>query len=259
MNGFRRFWGVTFAVARRNFHNTVTNPALLIPSIAAPLVFFVVFAGGLSGVGKAPGFNFRSGYTTFQFVFILIQASAFAGIFGGIGMGRDFESGFMRRLMLAAPTRRGIVAGYALASLGRVLLVYTVLMVVGVLTGVHLDGSFLQVALLLVLTASFSLVSGFWAMGIALRLRTPQAAPLMMMPVFISMFMAPVFVPLALLTGWVEAVAKVNPVTRFLQAGRGLISGRPDGTALAFGASAGLIALFVLWTLTGLRRAERSA
>ena len=64
-----------------------------------------------------PGFDFPSGYTAFQFVFVLLQASAFGGVFTGFGIAADFESGFARRLMLAAPNRLGILAGYALAAL----------------------------------------------------------------------------------------------------------------------------------------------
>jgi len=259
MKGLSRFWSVTTSVAWRNLHNLLTNPALLIPSIGAPLVFFVVFAGGLSGVGRAPGFNFPSGYTTFQFVYILIQASAFGGIFAGIGMGRDFESGFMRRLMLSAPARSGILAGYVLSALGRMAIVFSVLFAVGVAAGVHLDGSFLQIMLLVLLVASFGTAAGLWAIGIAFRLRTPQAAPLMMMPVFVLMFLAPVFVPLALLSGWIHSAAMFNPVTSFLQAGRGLISGRPDNTGIAFGAAAASVLVFVTWAVLGLRRAEKAA
>ena len=66
-----------------------------------------------------PGFDFPSGYTAFQFVFVLLQASAFGGVFTGFGIASDFENGFARRMMLAAPNRLGILAGYALAALIR--------------------------------------------------------------------------------------------------------------------------------------------
>ena len=65
-----------------------------------------------------PGFDFPSGYTAFQFVFVLLQASAFGGVFTGFGIAADFEYGFARRLMLAAPNRLGILAGYAIVGRG---------------------------------------------------------------------------------------------------------------------------------------------
>ena len=66
-----------------------------------------------------PGFDFPSGYTAFQFVFVLLQASAFGGVFTGFSIAADFESGFARRMMLAAPNRLGILAGYTLAAMTR--------------------------------------------------------------------------------------------------------------------------------------------
>ncbi len=81
------------------------------------MFFFVAFAGGLSNVGNVPGFDFPSGYTAFQFVFVLLQASAFGGVFTGFSIAADFESGFARRMMLAAPNRLGILAGYGIAAL----------------------------------------------------------------------------------------------------------------------------------------------
>jgi ABC-2 type transport system permease protein len=77
--------------------------------------------------------------------------------------------------------------------------------------------------------------------------------------VFLLLFLAPVYVPLSLLKGWIHAVASINPATAFLDAGRGLISGAHDHTALAFACALALIVLFGIWMLTGLRSAERSA
>ena len=76
-----------------------------VPSLLFPLFFFTAFAGGLSGIAQRPGFDFPDGYTAFQFVFVLLQSAAFAGVFTGFGIARDFESGFARRLLLAAPHR----------------------------------------------------------------------------------------------------------------------------------------------------------
>jgi ABC-2 type transport system permease protein len=66
-------------------------------------------------------------------------------------------------------------------------------------------------------------------------------------------------VPLDLLSGWIHAVAKFNPSTAFIEAGRGLISGAHDHTALAFGCAAALLVLLIVWGLTSLRAAERAA
>ena len=81
-----------------------------------------------------------------------------------------------------------------------------------------------------------------WAAGMAFRFRTIQAGPLMQIPVFLLLFFAPVYVPLDLLTGWIQTVATYNPITYMMEAGRGLISGAPAEVALAFALGLALIA-----------------
>ena len=106
-------WPVASGVAWRTLKNVITTPSLVMPSLMFPLLFFIAFAGGLSQVQNTPGFDYPNGYTAFQFVFVLLQSAAFGGVFTGFGVARDFEGGFARRLMLAAPNRTGIVVGYA--------------------------------------------------------------------------------------------------------------------------------------------------
>jgi ABC-2 type transport system permease protein len=252
----RRFADVAGAVAWRMLKKYATTPSLALPSLVFPLFFFVAFAGGLSAVEQVPGFDFPSGYTAFQFVFVFLQASAFGGVFTGFGIASDFENGFSRRLMLAAPNRLAILAGYVLGALVRALLTGILLFVVGILAGMEVDGGVAGVLGLVALAAAVSLAAALFAAGVAMRLRTIQAGPAMQMPVFLLLFLAPVYVPLHLLTGWVEAVAHVNPVTPLLDAGRDFISGADAHVLLAAGVALGLIAVFALWAVRGLRRAE---
>jgi ABC-2 type transport system permease protein len=247
---------VARGVSWRVLHTFFTNPAFLLPSVAFPLFFFTAFVGGLSRVSQVPGFDFPSGYTAFQFVFVLLQSAAFAGVFTGFGIARDFESGFMRRLMLAAPNRSGILLGYAASALVRWLTVAAIVTVVALLAQMEIGGSGVDLFGLYTLALLVNVAGALWATGVAMRLRTQQAAPVMQMPVFLILFFAPVYVPLALLEGWIHAVASANPMTALLEAGRGLISGEPELTLAAFAIAVGLILGFSLWALRGLRSAE---
>jgi ABC-2 type transport system permease protein len=240
----------------RQAHLFFTNPSFILPSLLFPLFFFTAFVGGLSRIRQVPGFDFPLGYTAFQFVFVLLQSAAFAGVFTGFGIARDFESGFMRRLMLAAPNRSGILLGYLGAALTRWFTVITVVTAVAFIAQMKIGGSGIDLFGLYLLGFFVSLVGTLWSAGVAMRLRTQQAFPVMQMPVFIVLFFAPVYVPLGLLEGWIHGVATVNPITPLLEEGRGLISGEPDKTLLAFSIVLGLLAVFALWALRGLRRAE---
>jgi ABC-2 type transport system permease protein len=248
---------VAAAIMRRSMKYTLKNPALLLPSLLFPLIFLIGFAGGLSSVGDVPGFDFPSGYTAFQFVFVFLQSAAFGGVFSGFGIAMDFESGFSRRIMLAAPHRFGMIVGYLGSALFRYALTGVVVTVAALIGGMQVDGSAVDLVGLIGLSLIVNVAATLWAAGLAMRAKTVQAGPAMQIPIFLILFLAPVYVPLDLLQGWIESVASWNPVTAIVEAGRGFISGEPQHAALAFACGIGLAVVLMVWAVTGLRRAER--
>jgi ABC-2 type transport system permease protein len=254
----KRFLNVTRGVAWRSIHNTVVNPAILVPSIIFPLFFLVAFAGGLSRISDVPNFHYPPGYTAFQYVFVFLQSAAFGGVFTGFAVARDFDSGFARRLLLAAPQRSGIIAGYAIGALLRWALTGTVVTLAALIAGMNVNGSASELTGLLGLGIVMNLVAALWACGLAMFLRTEQAGALIQMPVFVLLFLAPVYVPLPLLTGWIHDVASINLITAVLEAGRGLLAGSPVKVALAFGGLAAAAVVMASFARRGLASAERA-
>ena len=250
------FRSVVLGVAWRNAHNFFTNPALIVPALMFPLFFFTAFAGGLSRVEQAPGFDYEAGYTAFQFAFVLLQASAFGGVFTGFAIARDFESGFARRMMLAAPRRSAILAGYATGALVRALFTYVVLFAVALLAGMDVQGGGVDLLGLIGLAMFVNVAALMFAAGIAFRFRSIQAGPLMQTPTFLALFLTPVYVPVELLHGWIQAVAEVNPITALLDAARSLLAGAPEDLGLAFSVAAALALFFLAWAMRSLRQAE---
>jgi ABC-2 type transport system permease protein len=250
---------VARAIAWRNIHNWFTNPALIVPSMLFPLFFFIAFAGGLSRIDSVPGFDYEAGYTTFVYGFVLLQAATFGGVFSAFSIARDFESGFSRRLMLGAANRGGIVAGYWMSALVRAVTTITVITAVALIAGLEIHGNGIDVVGLYTLALLMNAFALLFGTGVAMRLRTMQAGPAIQTPAFLLLFLAPVWVPYDLLTGWVHAAASVNPATLVLEAGRGFLTGDPTKVLPAFGVVALLVAITVLWARGGLRSAERVA
>jgi ABC-2 type transport system permease protein len=254
----RGFLAVALAIGRRNIHDWLVSPALLIPSVAFPLFFLVAFAGGLSAIANAPGFDYPPGYTAFQFVFVALQASAYIGVFTGFSIAADFESGFGRRLLLAASNRLGIIAGYALSALFRTVAIVVLLQVFALAGGMHVDGGAIDLGGLYLIALLVSLGAMLFATGVALRTRTIQSAPAMQLPIFLVLFLAPVYVPRDLLAGWVGTAAQINPFTPIVEAGRDLVAGLPVEAELAYGVAVALVAVTAAWAIRGLRAAERA-
>jgi ABC-type multidrug transport system permease subunit len=253
-----RSLNVVRGVAWRSIHNTIVNPAILVPSIVFPLFFLIAFAGGLSRISDVPNFHYRPGYTAFQFVFVFLQSAAFGGVFTGFAVARDFDSGFARRLLLSAPRRGGIIAGYTVGALLRWALTGTVVTVAALIAGMDISGNGIQLFGLLGLGVAMNLVAALWACGVAMFLRTEQAGALIQMPVFVLLFLAPVYVPLSLLTGWIHDVANLNPVTAVLEAGRGLLAGSPVKVAIAFAGLGAAALVMGAFARRGLASAEKS-
>jgi ABC-2 type transport system permease protein len=249
------FTSVATYVAWRNLRVLFRSAALLVPALLFPLFFLIAFAGALSSITEVPEFG-GGDYTAFQYVFALLQSAAFTGAMGGFAIAEDWESGFMARLMLSSANRHGIVAGYAIATFVRGVLAAAVLTAVAFAFGMDLAGSPLELLGLVGLAILLNLLATLWAAGVAMRVRSFKAAPGMFLPLFVLLFLAPVFVPLALLTGWLHGVATANPMTYLLEAGRGLIAGTPVYVGLAYGIVLGLTLLTAVWAYTGTRRAE---
>ena len=250
------FFAVAGAVAGRQVYKYFTNPAFLAPAFF-PIFFFVAFAGGLTRVGDVPGFDYAAGYIAFQYVWALLQAVAMGGAFTGFSIAGDFENGFAKRLMLAASNRSGIIFGYTIASLVRVTTTGTLVTVIALIAGIPIQGGF-DLFGLIGLAVLVNVAATLFGAGVAMLMRTQQAGPVIRTPIFLVLFLAPVFVPLNLLQGWLEAIARLNPFTTILDAARGFLAGEPTSVLPAYAIGFALVLVFALWALLGLRSAEKA-
>ncbi len=250
------FFSVAGAVAWRQIYKYFTNPAFLAPAFF-PLFFFVAFAGGLTSIGDVPGFDYEPGYIAFQYVWALLQAVALGGAFTGFSIAGDFENGFASRLMLGASNRSGIILGYTIASLVRASTTGALVTVIAVLTGMPVSGGF-DFFGLIGLAVLVNIAATLFGAGVAMMMRTQQAGPVIRTPIFLVLFLAPVFVPMNLLRGWIETVARLNPFTTILDAARGFLAGTPENALTAYAIGAALVLVFALWAIYGLRRAEKA-
>ncbi len=246
------------AVAWRHLYKWIKMPANLIPTVAFPMVFFIAFAGGLSAVRHIPGFNYAAGYTTYQYGFSLCQASAFGGMATGFSIAADFSTGFSKRLLVTSTHRASIVLGYMCSSLIRAVIVCSVLTTTALLAGMNVRGGFTDLASIFGLCVLLNMTTTLWGAGVMMRTRNPQFAPAMQVPIFLSVFLAPVFVPLPLLHGWLHGAASHNPMSFVLISVRGFLNNTPDHVVAAWYAAFGLWIAALIWGFTGLRSATRA-
>jgi ABC-2 type transport system permease protein len=227
-------------------------PSVFLPSLIMPLFILVATAGGFRAIALLPAFDGAS-YLAFTIPLALVMGAGFAGINAGMTLARDIEGGFVDRLVVSPAPRITLIAGPLAAAGLRSAFTTTVVLVAGLIGGVALPGVVDTVALYL-LAAGFSAATACWSMGVALRARTIQAAPLMQVVVFLLVFTSVAYVPRDLLTGWLAAISRINPVTYIIEACRAAeltgIGWAELGPALvALGA---MLAVLGAWALTGL-------
>lgn len=259
MGPVARYFSVAGGLSRRLFDVFISSPALFLPPLMMPLFFFIAFSGGLSVVDNNPQFDYPGGYTAFIYGFVLCQAAAFGGVFTGFSIASDFQFGFGRRLMLATPNRSALILGYAILALIRAVIVLGVITAIALLAGMDVFGSPSELFAMYLLAAIVNFAAVLFAAGVALRFRSLQATPLMMVPVFLLLFLSPVYVPRNLLTGWVATVSDYDPMTHIMETGRELLAGQPADFLAALAIAVGAAALLSIFAIRGLRKAEAAA
>ena len=246
---------VTWAVAKRSLVLIPRTPSTFFPSLIMPVFLTISFAGAFSGIVKLPGFPADSSLSWF-IPMTTIQGAAFAGITTGMGVARDFETGFYDRFLASPASRASLLGGPLLAAMFRGLLPLTLLLIITVVTGTDVPGGPLGIAALAVTALGVALMGGAWSTGVALRSKSMQAVPLIQTGMFVGFFLSTAQMPINLLTGWLHTVARGNPMTNILQLARqgylGEVSWATTWPGLvALGAA---IAGLVLFAARGMRK-----
>ena len=241
-----RVISVSLGLAGRNLLLVRRVPSVFIPSLVMPLFILIATAGAFHGIGALPQFAGES-YLAFTIPMAAVMGAGFAGINSGMTLARDLEGGFFDRLQSSPAPRLALVLGPMLAAQARSLVTTLVVLIAGMVGGVMPPG----IAPTLVIFAFallFAAAASFWAIGVALRTRTIQAAPIMQLAVFLSVFMSVAYVPQDALTGWLATIARYNPVTYILDAAR---SAQLTGTVIWSETWPGLVAAGALVVLLG--------
>jgi ABC-2 type transport system permease protein len=206
------------ALVRRALNEIFRVPGAAIPGILAPTIFFLGLTSVFGSLTLLPGFTTQS-YQSFLIPISMLQGAGFTGAATGVNLARDIEQGWFDRLLACPAPRAVLLTGLVLSASLRSLLPATFLLIVGFAIGVHWPGLLgLLVALFLVM--GMAVVAATWGSSLAFRFRTQSAAPLMQIGMLLAVLTTTAYAPQHLLTGWLQTVAKYNPVTQVVEAAR---------------------------------------
>jgi len=245
-----------WALMRRGLNELLRVPGATIPGVLAPTIFLLGLTSVFGKLTDLSGFGTDS-YMSFLIPVSLLQGAAFTGAATGVNLARDIEQGWFDRLLVSPAPRSVLLAGMMLSASLRALLPMTVLLGVGLALGVKFPGAG-GLALSIFFVAGFAGVAAGWGSTLAIHFKTQTAAPLMQAGIFMAVLFTTSYAPQELLTGWLQEVARYNPVTQIIEAVRqGFVGGEITwaGTWPGVAALAGLLALLWLLSLREIRRA----
>jgi len=242
------------ALMRRALNEILRVPGAAIPGVLAPTIFFLGLTAVFGNLTLLPGFTSES-YQSFLIPVSLMQGAGFTGAATGVNLARDIEQGWFDRLLASPAPRPVLLAGLVLSASFRALVPATVLLVIGFSLGFHWPGAG-GLAIALLITMGMAIVAAAWGTTIALKFKSQSASPLMQAGMLVLILTTTAYAPLALLSGWLQEVARYNPVTQIVDAARqGFVGGVTwNETWPGLLALAGLTALLVALALRGMQR-----
>jgi ABC-2 type transport system permease protein len=162
---------------------------------------------------------------------------------------RDIESGYFDKLLLTPIHRAALLLGPILAGALLLGLQASVVLGIGLLMG--LEAATGVYGLLTVIGLAVLLGTGFAGFTVSAALGSGSAAATQgaSFIFFPLTFLAPTFVPLELLDGWLNTAARANPITYVLEAMRALINSGWSGAPLSQALLACLILAVAMYIL----------
>jgi len=244
----------TWVLARRNLVKTWRTPEQLIDVTLQPIIFLLMFVyifGGAIGGGS------RSAYLQFLLPGLLGQSIAMGSIALGQNMNTDIEKGIFDRFR-ALPIARWVpLASAVAADFLRYLIVCVVTLGFGYAIGFRAQTNVVAVLAAVALAIGFALCFCWVSLWVGLKVRTAGAVQgIMFLLIFPLSFGSSSFVKVSTMPGWLQAWNHVNPITRLVDAMRGLMIGGPVATDLLISLAwmAGLLLVFVPLAMRAYKR-----
>ncbi|HKK08907.1 MAG TPA: ABC transporter permease [Gemmatimonadota bacterium] len=238
----------TLQLFLREIRISLRMPIWIIISIVQPIIWLLLFSQLFRVVGSLGSFPGGS-YLQFLAPGLAIMSALFSSAYGGMGLLRDIERGFVDRLLATPASRGALIGARVLHAAATVVFQAAVILVIAFVLGVR-PGSW-AVGTLVVLASAGLLGGAFGAASNGLALLAGRYEILMALMNFTVLpltFLSTMIMARPLMPGWMQAITHFNPVDWAVSAARDGFQGTTDGTlALHFG----LLAAFmvVCWAL----------
>ncbi|HKA03633.1 MAG TPA: ABC transporter permease, partial [Acidimicrobiales bacterium] len=211
-------------LAWRNLVKFGRNRRLMVLSTIQPVAQLVLFAFVFNGIAHVEGVSYR------QFVVpaVLIQTVVLAAMRTGVAVADDLDKGMIDRFRSLPISRSAVLVGRTVSDTLRLALQTVLLVIISIAIGFQFEEGFAEACGVVAVVVVFGLAFTSFAGWVGLRTGDPETAQTaLLVPVLPLVFTSSAFSPVDRLPGFMQPIARANPVTAAVDLARSLSIGGP--------------------------------
>jgi ABC-2 type transport system permease protein len=241
----------TWWMTQRQLKALLRQPAVLVITLVQPIVWLFLFGNLFRHVVDLPGFGSGS-YLDYLVPGVVVMNAVSSSMWSGMGVIDEIERGTLNRFLTSPVGRGAIMNANVIVQAISIAFQSIVIVLLGWAAGAHYQsgaaGPIVLVVAAILLGTAFSALSN--VMGMTLR----ERESIIGLSIFLLLpltFLSSAFMTRALMPGWMQAIAGVNPVNWALEAARGTLGASVDwGTTLWHGSWLLVLAAVLVWVST---------
>ena len=217
-------------IATRSVRAVPREMEFIVPALVVPVFFYAINIGALEPLAEAgTGVDFKA--------FQLPVAITFAvtGLSRASALVTDIQNGYFDRLLMTPIRRLSLLLGLMMADLFLITTLSLPVIAMGYIVGVRFDTGVPGIVLFVLMGGLWGLAFTGFPYAIALKTGNPAAVNTSFVLFFPFMFLTTSFLPYEALSGWLQTIARWNPVTYLLAGMRSLLYGGWDAYDIALG------------------------
>lgn len=212
-----------WAMTRRWLHRLRREPMSMTFSILQPLIWLFLFGNLFKNATIIPGIQSGS-YLAFMTAGVVVMTVLNSGLFGGVEIMFDKETGFLERLLVAPIHRSALIVSRFLFVIGITSVQCLLILGMASLIGVPLASGIGGIAVILLIGMMLGI--GLIALSTSLAFVIKGHGPFFAFIGFATLpliFLSSALVPRSVMPGWMGILALFNPMTYAIEGVRSLV------------------------------------
>ena len=236
----------TWYLTGRKLHAVLRQPAFIAVGLVQPVIWLFLFGQLFRRVIDIPGFGAHGSYLDYLIPGIVAMNAMNANMWAGMNAMEEIDRGTLNRF-LVSPARRVALMNANVAEQAVTTTIQTIIILaLGLAGGARYPGGVLGAVIVAV--ASILVGNVFGALSNTVGMLVRQREAIIGINVFFMLpltFLSSAFLPATLMPGWMQGIARGNPLNWAVIAGRDALAAHPDWAAVG-ARLGGLLALAVV-------------